>query len=125
MHGDLLYNGGADIVRLILLIDTDPRGAAPTATSVFTADDINSFANPDNGSRYRILKDIRVCIDNVGENWYLFDWYIPLNFHVDYGLGTAATYADIATNSIWFAQVAASNNYTYLRYKHRYAFYDN
>lgn len=116
-------------LRVIILMDLNGQGVAPTLASILQditiGDGINSAKNIDNTDRFWILKDKVIPLDIADSRTAVRKWYIPLNTHLKYS-GTNAT--DVDTNAIYAVMLSDQGTGTYEPYVNFYcrlAFYDN
>lgn len=105
-------------IRLILFIDTKPRGSYPGVTDVLDSNDpqtgatgVLSHRNKVNLSRFIVLFDKWIAFNPpitgvIQEKQFHF--YKRLNLGTDYSRGNANSYADIETNGVYM--MGLSNN---------------
>lgn len=99
--------GVDQIVRLIIVRDRQPNGAAPAYNDVMTA--VSTFALPslNNQKRFIILWDRTFQLNASAEAFSQipFAVEIPLDFKVQFNAGTAGTVADINTNALFLLAI--------------------
>jgi len=119
-------------IRLVLVQDCQTNAAQMTATQLFNAGTaaptvINSFQNPDNFGRFRVLKDKMLCASNLNlagspttadviqAAWkvgfkFIVNFKKPVDIH--FNATNGGTVADIVDNS--FHLIAATDNGAYV-----------
>nr|UOF78339.1 capsid protein [Cressdnaviricota sp.] len=125
----LTLNASATItaVRAIILLDTQPNAAAPTAAQVLdTTGSMVSPLNIDYGSRFKIISDKVFGLDNVSKKIIEFKRFIKLKDHAKYNTANNGTIADITTNSLYLMHYSSEvTNTPTLSYFIRLRFIDN
>jgi len=120
-------NTGSDVVRCIVFVDKENRGAFPSATDLLTSSSVNSQKSLDNLDRFVTLKDMRfVLTPSTGVRPQVpFKIYLPLHTHLKYA-GNAGDITDVRQNSIFILWLGIENtNKTVISATTRLAFYDN
>lgn len=119
--------GGAEtgfFLRLGVVQDRQPNGAAPAATDIWTVDDLLSNRQLNKSERFKIWADS--TLDSVADSRVL-TWirYINMRDMKTQYMANAGTVADISKNSLYFYCNAASiaNNLTVAGYA-RVCYYD-
>ncbi len=102
---------GVNRVRVLLVQDTQPNGALPTAINIFgAAADINSYRDLPNASRFKILynklftRGPPCAVGDGTTNWNLAS-YVPVRANIKCCIpfefsGTGSGIADQTTNSV-------------------------
>lgn len=110
----------AEYMRIALVYDRQPNGAAPAYADIFqmttqagaTSSTSESLPNEANKNRFSIIKDFQYDYPgNVGPNQntspsQVINWFIPLKDSVTHYLGTTAAVASITTGSLYFVMVS-------------------
>uniref|UniRef100_UPI0040484F00 capsid/nuclear shuttle family protein n=1 Tax=Shewanella sp. TaxID=50422 RepID=UPI0040484F00 len=99
-------------LRIVLIYDSQPNGAAPTGDTVFAADTVYRFANHGYRQRFTILKDQFINYDSQTTNivkWVKWSKKLTKNVSDVRYSGTGATVASIASGSLYlgFCSTAA------------------
>jgi len=124
-----------DIVRILLIQDTQANGAYPAPSDILTiSGSINSLINMQNSGRFKILKEKVIEFNNTvpgilatGPTYYTgsarknFKWFKKCNVDIMYDNAAASDITDIRDNNIfWMAisnrAVATVNMNTRIRY---------
>lgn len=105
------------LVRYMIVLDTQPKGAAPTLSNIL--EDLTYWVGPNVLSqrqkksieRFVILKNKSFVINDVvttsgQQNETLHHENLKLNIGVDYGLANTGAIADISVNSIYLVSVS-------------------
>jgi len=119
-------NTPAQLVRMIVFVDAQANGAAPTATQLLVTAQAGSQLNLDNRERFRVLIDKQWSLDPVVYNntatqsvvaasnqMRTIKKYKKCNIETIYNAGVAGTIGDIASNSLymfWIGSGAAGAN---------------
>lgn len=92
---------GATPIRLMVVYDRQPNGAAMTATDILLTDAIASPNNLSNSRRFQTIIDHVVpVIGTAGPQGYYYELYKKLDLATEYNNGSAGTVADISTGSL-------------------------
>lgn len=92
--------------RLSIVYDKQANGAAPAYTDIFAANAALSHTNLNNRSRFQILYNEFVCLQdsqaatNGGPSCAQREMFVPLNLDTQFS-GTGATVASIATGALY------------------------
>lgn len=126
----LIQNASATsgtVNRLILFMDKQCNGAAPTAADILDSSaNVLSPLNINNGKRFKVMADIIVNTDLVAAPIKTIERYLKTNFHTKYNAGTAGTVADITTNSLYVMHMSSeATNVPTFNYSFRTRFIDN
>lgn len=93
---------GASALRLMIVYDLQPNGAAMTAAQLLTTDEITGVNLLDNSRRFKVICDELIgSMGQSGPASVEFHKWIKLNLPVEFNTGNAGTIADIATGSLW------------------------
>lgn len=101
--------GVGDMIRILLIHDSQTNGVAPTIANIFqTTIDVNSFMNLDNRERFKVLYDKKVYVAPFNatvatqntNNMPIIDVYKKCNIPTIYE-GTAATVGSVSSGAIW------------------------
>jgi len=110
------------VVRMMLVYDKQPNGAAFTAANLLvTNTNLNSPFVIGYGHRFRVLWDRRYALSAVGGNYQIIKRVFKKMFlKTTFNTGDAGTVADIATGSLYLFYISdeATNTPT-LSYYHR------
>lgn len=95
------------IVRMAVIYDRQPNGAAPAIADIFTdtrvagatTTDICSGVNISNKNRFTILRDQMWNLDSATSLSHVVDWFIPCRLQTEFK-ASAGTIADISTGSL-------------------------
>lgn len=99
---------GSSPLRLVIVLDRQANGAAPTAVQVFSADDISSPMNLDFSRRFKVLVDVKhdgISL-NGNETAYIhgfrdFSKNKTGGIVVEYKNASAGDITDIESNSVY------------------------
>lgn len=117
------------VLRMILIKDNDPNGAAPTITQVLVASTVDSPANlAAFQGRFEILYDQQFVLGTVAgsDGGVVIDVELPLKHHISF-IGTGATVASSGQGNLFafcMADQVATNPSAGAFYS-RLRFYDN
>lgn len=105
LTGDVPNTEYCDLLRLVLVQDKQPNGAAPAVTDVFDSDEIHGLWNMDNRQRFRVHADKTYRLKGGDASGADLDivpvhFELPMKVAVTYK-GNAGTVADIATNNFF------------------------
>jgi len=101
---------GTSPLRVLVVYDKQPNGAAPAATDILAADTIQSVNNLSNSRRFVTLCDeIIPCIGTQGPGSDHRVIYKKLNQAVEFNAGSAGTVADIQTGSVYMLTYQNAN----------------
>lgn len=104
-----------DVIRLILLLDTQCNGAVPTVTDILSTANVNSFRNMANSKRFVVLKDTEQTITsstyygtNFGPVTRQLDIFRKVNYPIEYDqtLNTGAI-TTIRSNNLILLAISA------------------
>lgn len=91
---------GASPLRMVLIYDRQPNAAAATTTTIFNTNDIATFTNLANSSRFTILADEFVeAVGTGGPGAWAIKGYRKLNLQTEFNETNGGTIADITTGS--------------------------
>jgi len=124
----LLGNSTAqqESVRILIVFDRQPNGAAYTSTGLLNVDNTISMYTVGGQNRYIVYSDEMYAISNGGPTNVHFSKRIQLNQHTEYNTGSAGTVADINSGSLYLQFVSdQGTNYPILAYYCRLWFVDN
>lgn len=115
--------------RILILVDHQPNGVAPSVTDVLTSASTLAQLNPANRLRFKILLDKTIYLNASGEAASGRTWQASpsLGFEVLFNSGVAGTVADIATNSLYclyLGDIAAGSTAGKLAYNAAFQFKD-
>jgi len=100
---------GSCPVRILIVQDRQPNGAAPTAIDILAADQINGLNNLSNSRRFVTHFDhVIPVIGTAGPQAQSAVLHKNVNIPVEFNSGTLGTVADISSNSL-YALVYANN----------------
>jgi len=123
-------------VRIAIVYDCDPNGAAPAWTDIFKQSTTTSQLNLNNRDRFQILYDEIYALGAVqttanqafsnGDNQYAFKEYIPIMDDTIFG-GTTAVIASIRSGAVWLCWLGegAAGNGATLGWSTRIRFIDH
>lgn len=103
-----------DVIRLMLVLDTQCNGAKATGASVLETNDLNSFRNMANSKRFVVLKDSEISITSTTWNGTTFaaitrqlEFFRKVNYPIEYDqtLNTGAV-TTIRSNNLFILAVA-------------------
>lgn len=116
----------ATIHRVFVLIDTQPNAANfASGDLIDTTTNVLSPLNITYGSRFRILRDIIIHVDQ-NNPIRTVKKYIKLSDHTKFNAGTAGTIADISTNALYVCHMSnEATNVPTFDYFARTRFIDN
>jgi len=103
------------IVRLAVVYDRQPNGAAPAIGDVFVdcngagGTALSTGVNITNKNRFTVLRDQMITIDSAGSLSHDVDWFIPCRLQTEFK-ASGATIGDISTGSILL--IAGATNVT-------------
>lgn len=106
-----------DVVRIILCLDTQCNGSAPTVTDILATASVNSFRNMANSKRFVVLKDTEQTITSTTWNGTAFapitrqlDIFRKVNYSIEYDqtLNTGAI-TTIRSNNLVLLAITAYN----------------
>lgn len=106
---------GTQLVRMIILADMQPNGAAPAATDILNTADSASQLNANNRDRFKIIKDKTWCLGGtrtsitanevqavaISPQQFNLKWYKRLNMETIFNAGNAGTIADINSGALY------------------------
>jgi len=122
-----------DVVRVMLIYDTQTNGAAPATTDILTTASQLSHMNLNNRDRFRVLMDKNLT---MGASIYAASALtqgapVPRFFHMyrkialeEIFQGTANTVGSIATGAIWLLIIGIQDDLTQTYYNARIRFED-
>lgn len=119
------------MVRVILFIDKQPNGAAPSSGSVLiSGNTITSPRNLEWRKRFVILSDKTYVLSTDGGKYYVAPKakYLDLDMHTAYSTTDAGTVTDILSNALYMYVLGATQdltNYPTISYYNRIRFVDN
>lgn len=127
-----LINGAATatLVRVMLVLDTQPNAAAPTIANILETTGglyVDAFRNLSNRKRFIILKDDKQVLDS-DDQYNNIDCYKQFNpgFKTVYNSGNAGTIADITTNALYLVAISdEATNTPSVNMYYRIRFIDN
>lgn len=128
MKFNLHASATATVVRVLLVLDTQPNAAVATLSGILdvgSAATVVAFRNLNNRKRFIILRDWVVKVNtNLPE--ITREYYHTLDAKTVYNATNGGTIADIETNSLslWLASDEATNTPT-VTYNSRVRFIDN
>ena len=105
-------NGGWNL-RMVLVYDKQPNGATPTATTLWSADDVNAFPNLANLDRFIILYDKITQCTGLNNNFSNANYYIDIDLcglDATFNTGNAGTIADIQTGALFMTYACTPIN---------------
>lgn len=102
-NGDLApTTTGSASLRMLVVYDKEPEGAAPPIASVLVADNIGSVMNLDNQARFSVLCDeVIQCVGTQGPQSWNVKRYIKLNHQTVTSDTNNNSIVDIQTGSIY------------------------
>jgi len=114
-------SGAPEVVRIIWLWDKQCNGAAPVATDILAADNINSFLNMDNTDRFQVIKDKMYTVDvsayDVASDLaFSHSKIIKLNYKCSVPIhysSTTGAIAEIKSNNLIFLAIAIGTKAAY------------
>lgn len=122
----------ANLNRVILFLDRQANGGAPTYADVVVGNEIDDFTNLNNRKRFKILRDLvfHSPVHTADNDGYYQQFYLKFKkgILVQYYTTNTGTYQDICTNSLWVWLISdASNSSTasYFDVNCRIRFYDS
>lgn len=114
------------IVRIMLVLDTQPNAAAAAITDVLVSATPESPMLIGNASRFKVIRDFRITLSINGSEIVYFKKYTKCGFHVKYNTGTSGTVADITTNNLFYIILSnEATNTPVVAWYHRTRFIDN
>lgn len=118
-------NQADDTIRLMLVLDKQANGAAPSVTDILETASIDSFNNLANKSRFRILKDSKIVMNTYsgglggtttdsGNRTLPFEWHINnLNLPIEYdNSATTGALATIRSNNLLVLGISSDQTAT-------------
>lgn len=99
--------GGAPILRVLIVYDRQPNGAAPAVTDILYANDPSAPMNLNNSKRFKVLHDWRPDEINptagagISGPAVQHSFYRKLQLPMEFNTGSTGTIADITTGSIY------------------------
>lgn len=114
-------------VRIALIMDTMQTGTPPLVNDIYeyvgSVNNVNSPLNIDKAGRYKVLKDMRCSLNNVGLSTTFRRSYKKLYHHVKF---TGASGADEYKNNLWLVVLTNESTATpTVTGVTRLGFYDN
>lgn len=88
-------------MRVIIFVDKQANAAAPTIANVLDSVSTYSPMNLDYGSRFRIMYDRFLTLDDVNTAFRHGKVFKKLNFHCKYDTSNNGDITDITTNSVY------------------------
>lgn len=115
------------MVRVMLLLDTQPNATAATASEVLqSSGSVISPINITNGKRFKIMMDKKKSMSINGTEIVRFKEFRKLGFHTRYNTANNGTIADISTNAFYLLFMSdQATNTAAISYWHRMRFIDN
>lgn len=117
-----------NVARIILFIDKDSRGSAPTGADLLVSTtDINSPINLFNGKRFIVLFDKHYTVSPAtsGQSAFTINYFKKFNMDITYQ-ASGGSVADSDTNNIYLCTLCSSaTNPPTLAYYSRLRFIDN
>lgn len=115
-------SGGADLVRVMLILDKQANGAPLTATQILESDAVTQYRNLVNSSRFTVLWDKSFIINATagGGNGTISDSYAnkkhlvffkKLNLPIEYD-GTDGAITEIRSNNLTLLQIGLQGTST-------------
>lgn len=125
------FVGGADAIKVAVVLDKQTNGAAPAYVDIFnTSGAINApFGNQNisNVDRFVILYEALLVITATGANMAKFDFTLPCNIDTRYNTGNAGNSSDVVSGGIFITFSDMNNtatNQTAISWQSRVAFMD-
>lgn len=113
------------IVRIILFVDKECDGVAPTVANVLQTTSYLSPLNQNFSKRFVVLHDRSMALNDTGENSKPFKFYVKVPFHIHYD-GTSANITDAKENQIFLLLISnESTNTPVVNWYARFKWYDN
>lgn len=113
-------------LRVILFIDKQPSGTAPTIANLLQSNTITSFRHLDFRKRFVILIDRSYSLSVNGKNDVHIEWYKKLRMHTIYDDSDAGDITDISSNALYLVLISNEpTNTPTVVYNHRLRFIDN
>ncbi len=113
-------------VRVLLVQDKQPNGAAFTSADLLTSSTVNAMQLPASQNRFVIYVDE---VFALAPNWktnQVKTFRVDLNFQTLYGLGNAGTIADITSNSLYLCTLSnEATNTPLMSWSSRVWYYDS
>lgn len=113
-------------VRIIIFMDLQNQGSAPTTTDVLSAGTVVAPLNVDHTSRYRILMDKRaVLVKDQPSDSFMFKRFFKMSDHLKY---TGAQTTDVYTNAIYLllvGDIGAASDPPVIQWTSRLGYHDN
>jgi len=106
------------MMRLIVVWDNQPNGAAPATTDLLNNADVASQLNPNNRDRFMIIKDKQYVFDplrgaDASSAWnrtiYPVKCYKKLNLETIFNQLSAGNIGDITTGALYMFWISSSN----------------
>jgi len=94
-------------IRVMLVYDKQPNGAAPAITDILTSADVNAPNNLNNKERFITISDKVYTASTAAKRSWICKKYKRLDTSVQYS-GTGATIASIATGAVWLILIPQS-----------------
>lgn len=98
-------------LRILIVRDKDFTGSTPSLGNILESVDTVSFKQHDKMSRYTIIRDINICLNNVSRNKIFKKVYIKLQGLMHY-VGTGATAGDGASNALFMYMISDQSTNT-------------
>ncbi len=132
-------SGSCEIVRVMLVVDQQARGATPTIAEMLESVDVMSHRNLENSARFRFLYDRTIKMNPQGISLSTVDavnsvggcvnrqiahrW--PSGLHVTYDTtDTTGVSANIKMNNIWLVFLSTASNASVHKYNCRIRYTD-
>lgn len=139
--GHIIWNGTTvtpgEIVKVVLVLDTQANGANALWTEVMDIQNVHSFVNLTNSHRFRILKEWKVVPTNSSffttngtvDNFIksaptLIEWFGRLNVPIMYS-GATGGIAEVRSNNLELFVISESNDVHDLAMRTRVRFEDS